>query len=193
MGSVDFESILAKKHHYWRNMIILLVVAAVIGGFFLTDQLAPTNHKAIMMGFIQESLKEEYHPYYLEIEQINTAGKDVYKADWEYGDIRLYVSLNYNSTEEPDLIIGLSQPKVDDLEEYSMGIVDEFFNYEAKGEWECLNGDITSACENVWFEGQNKMSVGVSTASIVDYSIAYACKIVPGSEQYNKYTCASIR
>ena len=196
MGNVDFEGILTEKHHYWRNLIILFVAAAIVGSYLYvqTDSQQATTEEKLMTDFITENLKEEYHPDSLEIKQITLAGQEIYQANWEHGTTSLRIILDYNyNTENPDLMITLSQPKIENLnEEVSPLIASNYFNYNKQGNWECLSGNIIKTCGTTRFEGETKMSTGVSTNSVLNSSLVYACKTVPGSEKYNQYMCTSI-
>lgn len=152
-----------------------------------------STEEVLMTDFIQQSLKEEFQPDSLEINQVILAGREVYQANWEHGTLELRVNLNYNTTENPNLIISLLHPNnIENLDgDIASGIASDYFNYN-EGGWECLSGSTIKACEMTWFEGETKMSIGVSTNSALNSSLAYACKIVPGSEKYNQDMCTTI-
>lgn len=192
-----------KSRLHLSTIVVLLIVIA--GCFYYaysyfqgssegqSSSQTTADVEKIMSEFIQESLKEEYQPDSIEPQQINTEGKLIYRADWEYNGIKLFSVLKYNNIEEPELMVGVLQPKIDNLDkDISMNLADDFFKYNTEGKWNCLSGNTIKACEKLWFEEEGKMSIGVGTIFNAIYSTTYACKISPKSDRYNDYMCAVI-
>ena len=196
MGSVNFESILTKKHHYWRNLIILFVVAAVIGSYLYVETgLQPSMEEEIMTGFITESLKEAYQPETLTIrEQTNEINQKIYKADWTSDNVSFHATIYY-ANGIPDLILAVEQPELVGFDKVvSQAFASRFFK-SVEDNWNCIVGEYTNVCESSWLVGEEKNFAAIQTIKSGgnSKSILYSCKGVIGSSLYERNACAILR
>jgi len=199
-----------------RRKIILLISIVIIltlfaFSFYNYYQYYKENYeKIIIERFIQENLRENYHPKELEVKQRlistgETTGSDtLYGGIWYIGETKFYANLHYNlnnskisnfqifivSDEIPDKPNELDETK-------SFLLFDKYFKIKGENEIKCEipMTDITY-CEKFWLEpNENKKGMGVAVRIFNETIIKFVgiCEYPKESEDYETETCAQAR